>query len=207
MLWRDARHGKEKTGGKPTGAHGALWVACGRAKEMQTDTVEETKPYTLADILAGIRAGVEATRHHEKPSRLKAAIEKALPNASVYYDPKPYGSADMGRISVWGGEVKHDKMITCYFRHDDLPWPDAVLWYVRRADDSDYRERMEAESKLYAKFEQLERQIYALRLEADRLVMQLPIPKAAVANGLRDKAFYWDKPQEETRKKFPNLFA
>jgi len=171
------------------------------------DTEAEHTPYTLADILAGIRAAVETVRHHEKPSRLKAAIEKALPRASVYYDPKPYGNEHMGRVSVWGGEVDYNHMITCYLRQDNLPWPDAVLWYAKRADDSDYRERATAEVGLWAEFSAMESQIRELQERARDMVKALPIPQAAIANGLRDKDFYWHRPTLEAQTKFPYLFA
>jgi hypothetical protein len=163
-------------------------------------------------IHKSIMKAYKAFCQHEKfTKRALPYLQRALPDYAVYVNNGTKDILNYASISVWGNGMPHGEKFEIQFKiNADVPWTVKFMEAMNRMDLSDVVEREQAEISLYPDFEiseksieSLENQINLIRQMAYSKLENLPIPTSAIT---RNEKFFWNRPTDKLKDKFPKLF-
>lgn len=195
---------------------------------MNAPTDTQLQLQRTLEINGAIRRGFAAVRHHKKlTSRLCDAIKAELPkDGTSWYCVLDTSGSSSFRIRVMGtppaaASRKHEDYAyhcplsnaTLYNTRPPyraLTWQEGLDYELDRNDNSDslqwaamMQEKHVTFQAMHDRVADLQRQIDALRFDAQVIVNDMPPPAAAK---VRKEKHFWNRPDADTVAAFPNLF-
>jgi hypothetical protein len=157
------------------------------------------------DVCKRLRAAFEDVKHYQSWSnRIKAKFQAALPEYTIALGAGECAGA-LNTLRIWGnGFDYNNRCVYLCWNTGQQPWQAGFLEALDIADPSDYQEWQESEKEELDALSAIERQIIALRQEADNRIKRLPIPKSAT---VRKNECHWQSPSGVLKAMFPNIWG
>jgi len=161
-------------------------------------------------VISKLREAYEDFKHHnELTQRIVPIIKKHFGNDVHVVLYKKHIICDSFDFEIWDGvsNLNYNDRVIMYFslmvNSKPVTWQEAFLLELERINPLDSIEWQELQETLYSQLEKINSQIKELREKANNLISDLPIPPSAT---LRKARFFWERPTEETTKKFSEVW-